>query len=73
MAAAAEVPRVAPRLDGEVDQDDGVLLHDADEQNDADERDDAELGLEREKVPAAPPRPRRASVDRMVMGWIELS
>jgi hypothetical protein len=38
----------APRFDGEVDQDDGVLLHDADKQNDTDERDDAELGLERE-------------------------
>ena len=30
-------------LKGEVDHHDGILLHDADEQNDADQRDDAEF------------------------------
>ncbi len=35
---------VALGIEREVDHHDGVLLHDADEQDDADERDDAELG-----------------------------
>ena len=34
---------VALRIDGEVDHDDGVLLHDAHEQDDADQRDEGEL------------------------------
>jgi hypothetical protein len=44
-----------PKHYGEVDQNDGVLLHSGDEQNGADERDDAEFGLEREQAqqPAA--------------------
>ncbi len=35
---------VALGLQREVDHHDGVLLHDADEQDDADERDDAQVG-----------------------------
>ena len=38
--------RLALGHDGEVDQHDAVLLHDADEQNDADQRDQAEIEAE---------------------------
>ena len=44
MASTGGKPSFALGLQGEVDHHDGVLLHDADEQDDADQRDDAEVG-----------------------------
>ena len=55
------------RLQREVDHHDGVLLHDADQQNDADHRDDGELGLEeqqRQQRAHAGRRQRRENRDR---------
>jgi hypothetical protein len=36
-------------VDGKVDHENGVLLHDADKQDDSDQRDDAELDMEQEQ------------------------
>ena len=44
----------------EVDHHDGVLLHDADEQDDADQRNQREVVAGRPSAPAARPRPPRA-------------
>ena len=43
IASSGGLPSLALGLEREVDHHDGVLLHDADEQDDADQRDDAEV------------------------------
>ncbi len=58
MASRGGEPLVALRHDGEVDHQDGVLLHDADQQNDADERDDGQI------VPGEHQRQQRADARR---------
>ena len=57
------------RLQRKVDHHDGVLLHDADEQDDADERNDAELNPESMSASSAP-TPADGSVEMIVMGWM---
>ena len=49
MASSGRLAAVALGFQREVDHHDGVLLHDADEQNDADQRDDVEIFLADEK------------------------
>ena len=44
MASSARFAFIALGIEGKVDHHDGVLLHNADQQDDADERNDAELG-----------------------------
>ncbi len=60
MASQGDLPSLALGLEGEVDHHDGVLLHDADEQDDADEGDDGQLGAGRPSGRGAPRRRPRA-------------
>jgi len=55
------------RFQGEVDHHDGVLFHDADEQDDADERDDAEFDATDEECEQGT-HASRGKVLKMVMG-----
>ena len=61
-------------LDGEVDHHDGVLFHDADQQNDADERDDGQVGMrqqQRQQCADAGRRQCRQNRDRMDVAFVE--
>ena len=49
MAASGDFPSLALGGEGEIDHHDGVLLHDADEQDDADQCDDAEVRVGKEQ------------------------
>ena len=70
MASRGVLPFVALGLEREIDHHDGILLHDADQQDDADHGDDAEIGVVEHAAPAARRRPAEGSVERMVIGWM---
>ncbi len=69
IASSAVLPSAALGLQGKVDHHDGVLLHNANQQNDADERDYAEL-LARDQQASNAPTPAEGSVEIIVMGWM---
>ncbi len=60
----------ALRVEREIDHHDGVLLHDADQQDDADQRDDAEIIAVQTISASSAPTPAEGSVERIVMGWM---
>jgi len=57
------------RLERKVDHHDGVLLHDADEQDDADQGDDAEVRAAEHQGQQGT-TPAEGRVERIVMGWM---
>ena len=74
MASSGAIALVPLRLDGEVDEEDGVLLHDPDEEEQADDGDDAEVHPEdhqRHERADAGRRQRRQDRDRVDVALVE--
>ena len=70
MASSGGLPSFALRFEREIDHHDGVLLHDADQEDDADQRDDAEIRPAEYERERCAPTPAEGSVERIVIGWM---
>ena len=68
MASTRRLAFLAFGFEREVDHHDGVLLHDADQQDDADERDDVEILVADEDSARIAPTPAEGRVERIVSG-----
>ena len=73
MASSGAEAFVALGVEGEIHHHDGVLLHDAHEENDADEGNERKDRCPQIMSASSAPTPADGRVERMVMGWIRLS
>ena len=74
MASVGDLPFLALRLEREVDHHDGVLLHDADQQDDPDQSHHAEFGMkdhQGQNRSDACGRERRQNRERMNVALVE--
>ena len=70
MASLRTLAIAAFRSQREVDHQDGILLHDADQQNNPDQRDDAQIRVREHQCEYGADAGRTASVEMIVMGWM---
>ena len=68
MASPRSFCLAALGLQREIDHQNGVFLHDADQQDDADQRDDVEVRSDEQRSASKAPTPAEGNVERMVMG-----